>query len=194
MMNKELQYLEKKIRALPDAELLNMVSDSNSYRAEAITFAKEELKERNLETGGEKIKGVERTSIGKQQKNTINSFNLFSTTPNSIEFGGWMLILLGGINLIWGLWNISSNGSIGYVVLAVLLFILGYFARKRVSIFLYIGTALWLIDFLLFFVVTAIATGGRGYYTGAMAFKLWIGWQLIKSTPAYSNSQKKGMT
>ena len=139
-MNKELQDLKERISSLSDEELLKMVHvDSADYREEAISFAKEELKQRNLEKVSEdKIKELDKSFVDKNRKKK-GGFSLFSTKPNSIRYGGGILMFLGGFNAIVGFWGFLGGTAINFYA-GLLLLGLGIGALGHYSFCIYIGT------------------------------------------------------
>ena len=149
-MNKELQDLKERISSLSDEELLKMVHvDSADYREEAISFAKEELKQRNLEKVSEdkikelevsedKIKELNKSFVDKNRKKK-GGFSLFSTKPNSIRYGGGILMFLGGFNAIVGFWGFLGGTAINFYA-GLLLLGLGIGALGHYSFCIYIGT------------------------------------------------------
>lgn len=126
---------------------------------------------------------------GRELKKSSFNYSLFSKAPNTVEFGGWILIVFGGFNLLlrilFGFVRISPEAPIISAIVTIVLIILGMFAIRGVSACIYIGVVLWVIDFLWFSIGAAAENQLHGIYAGASLFKLWIIWQLIKSTPLY---------
>lgn len=204
-MNKELQELKARISSLSDEELLKMVYvDFADYREEAISFAKQELKKRSLEDVSEKeIKEILEKSTLDIEERELRLSKLFAklptislAEPNSIEDGGWILMILGAIYLTLGLFLVLFSKLLGTSIAAVgLIFVLlGIMAVKRLSNSIYVGIVLWLLDILSF------AAIGAKYGVNlspiilslALIIKLWVLWELIKSTPPYLHSLKPG--
>lgn len=74
--------------------------------------------------------------------------SLFSTQPTDLKWGGYTLILFGVVNIIIGFFGIFG-ATIFHFIAGLMLLGLGFGALKHSS-FLYIGTIIWSLGFVIF--------------------------------------------
>lgn len=119
-----------------------------------------------------------------------NKFSFFSVQPNSLKSGGYILIVLGVINIIIGILGIIGAANVQFIAGLILLG-LGFGVLKQYPFCVYIGTVIWGLGFIAFCI---------GYFTDiqtsflppkkfpvALLIQFWFLWELLKSTPAYAN-------